>query len=450
MIQYNEPKRFSQQKKTLIGRVYRCFNWISTWLIGKGISGTESYVLVKDDEKLQQWNKQSQKLSNTPLSSPISNDKVFRKKESKYLGSPQKFILGVICCLFSPQLIADVVLHAGEEHRINVQLSDDGQFSAVWPIVPLSGLWISDKDDPVAEAYGARCDTSTSAYTTNAWSSDNRYYGRQIAPDVIVAFDGYTDSSLLGAGGGQYTKTWNSNGTATYSAPECNMPSYYHMNMRYGSENTNQWVYNNGSFTTKGTLIIYAGPKSFINGQITKKLGVRVVNPISWIRGQTAFLGNVTIEGPPRQCTVAVTPNSFDWPQQLQIDNGTIIGSKVSQLSVRCQDGNTTDPISVNITFKASNTPLSNNMNTMRLLNKSGKPVAEVMLLKASGIKDAHGNIVPNGGISLVGDIAYKLTGTSWDNLTSDITWRLQTLPVGERRYLGVGSGSVKITVDWP
>ncbi|MEQ4626631.1 MULTISPECIES: hypothetical protein [Providencia] len=449
MIQYNEPKRFSQQKKTLIGRVYRCFNWISTWLIGKGISGTESYVLVKDDEKLQQWNKQSQKLSNTPLSSPISNDKVFRKKESKYLGSPQKFILGVICCLFSPQLIADVVLHAGEEHRINVQLSEDGQFSAVWPIQPLSGLWISDKDDPVAEAYSARCDRGTSAYTTNAWSSDNRYYGRQIAPDVIVAFDGYTDSSLLGAGGGQYTKTWNSNGTATYSAPECNMPSYYHMNMRYGSE-TNQWVYNNGSFTTKGTLIIYAGPKSFINGQITKKLGVRVVNPISWIRGQTAFLGDVTIEGPPRQCTVAVTPNSFEWPFIIQRDDHVYVSTKTSQLSIRCQEGSPTDPISVNLTFKASNLLYPNSKNIMYLLNKSGKPVGGIELSQASGVTDEHGNTVPDNQLSLMGSPVYKLTGTSWDNLTTDLTWRLHSLGAGEERYLGVGSGSVKITVDWP
>lgn len=412
MIQYNEPKRFSQQKKTLIGRVYRCFNWISTWLIGKDISGTESYVLVKNDEKLQQWNKQS-----------------------------QKFILGVICCLFSPQLLADVVLHAGEEHRINVQLSDDGKFSAVWPIVPLSGLWISDKDDPVAEAYGARCDKGTSAYTTNAWSSDNRYYGRQIAPDVIVAFDGYTDSSLLGAGGGQYTKTWNSNGTATYSAPECNMPSYYHMNMRYGSENTNQWVYNNGSFTTKGTLIIYAGPKSFINGQITKKLGVRVVNPISWIRGQTAFLGNVTIEGPPRQCTVAVTPNSFEWPFVIQRDSYVYVSTQTSQLSIRCQEGSPTDPISVNLTFKASNLLYPNSKNIMYLFNKSGKPVGGIELNQASGVAYQP---------SLMGSPVYKLTGTSWDNLTTDLTWRLHTLRAGEERYLGVGSGSVKITVDWP
>ncbi|SUC47140.1 Uncharacterised protein [Providencia stuartii] len=105
---------------------------------------------------------------------------------------------------------------------------------------------------------------------------------------------------------------------------------------------------------------------------------------------------------------------------------------------------------SVNVSFTRASSAGTTAIQTglISLVNDQNKPVGAVRANQTT-LQDLSGATSP-GVINVHGNITYKLTGSSWEDLSTPITWTLYSFPTGQERYLGNASGSVKIKIDWP
>lgn len=159
--------------------------------------------------------------------------------------------------------------------------------------------------------------------------------------------------------------------------------------------------------------------------------------------------GIVTVDIP-RTCTIAVTPSTINYGAVEQQNTETVLGTATSQLKVSCTGGDKSMSPSVNVSFTRASSAGTTATQTglISLVNDQNKPVGAVRANQTT-LQDLSGATFP-GVINVHGNITYKLTGSSWEDLSTPITWTLYSFPTGQERYLGNASGSVKIKIDWP
>lgn len=274
------------------------------------------------------------------------------------------------------------------------------------------------------------------------WSSDGKFFGYPIATDVLFNFVGGNNTTIaakirLGVSPQPFNfkSNWNSNGTNTTTAENITTcKNYEYMFLAIDPPKSPILPTVISDSTLSGTIYIYAGPNAEI-GSLTSEL----LHAVSLEYQQ--IIPALTVSRSIRTCTMNITPDNIDFGVFEQRSTFKTLKTISSELSINCVDGVPTDPVSVDITFNGSNSFVDQRM---YLHNNNGKKVG--LLGLTSTTLDMGGS----NNLDLRGTKKYKLTGTNWSNLTSTLDWQLTTNPNSEPSFLGVGTGSVKITVDWP